>query len=303
MMRHVQVIMSSYNGEKHIVRQLDSIMSQVNVEVSVLIRDDGSHDNTVEILRQYKENHRNLEILEGENIGWKKSFLEGLNKAGEADYYAFSDQDDVWMNEKLCRCIELLERNKQNDSVPMLVHCNRYSCNEELKPFEVQSMKIPRPLSKKNALTQEYAQGCTIVMNAAARKLVTRIRPDDKAAHDFWTGLVCYYFGEVYYLDERLIYHIRYDDSASFAGDIKGGQRNRFKQLIFGKDVYYNPANDLLRGYDDLLTDEEKSFLRTAMLASKSWINRLMILFDTGFRRISFGGTLLFKLCVLLGKF
>lgn len=300
-MCHIEVIMSTFNGKQNVVRQLDSILEQKGVDVSVLIRDDGSTDGTLELLKQYCAAHNNVRVIPGKNVGWRKSFLCGLELSEKADYYAYSDQDDVWLPNKLEKCVDILESEKSDE--PSMVHCNRYSCDEELKPFEVQSMKIPKPMSKKNALTQEYAQGCTIVMNAAARKLVTRIRPDDRAAHDFWTGLICYYFGEVYYLDERLIYHIRYNDSASFAGDIKGGQRNRFKQLIFGKGIYYNPANDLLRGYDDLLTDEEKSFLRTAMLARKSWRNRLKILFDTDFCRISFGGTLLFKLCILLGKF
>lgn len=300
-MCHIEVIMSTFNGKQNVVRQLDSILAQKGVDVSVLIRDDGSTDGTLELLKQYCAAHNNVRVIPGKNVGWRKSFLCGLELSEKADYYAYSDQDDVWLPNKLEECVDILESEKSDE--PSMVHCNRYSCDEELKPFEVQSMKIPKPMSKKNALIQEYAQGCTIVMNAAARKLVTRIRPDDRAAHDFWTGLICYYFGEVYYLDERLIYHIRYNDSASFAGDIKGGQRNRFKQLILGKDIYYNPANDLLRGYDDLLTDEEKSFLRTAMLARKSWRNRLKILFDTDFCRISFGGTLLFKLCILLGKF
>lgn len=301
-MSRVQVVMSAYNGEKHIIRQLESIMSQVGVEVSVIVRDDGSLDHTVEILKAYKEKHGKLSIIEGKNIGWRKSFLQGLKNAENADYYAFSDQDDVWTNDKLYKCVELL-KNERNSSVPVMVHCNRYSCDEKLTPFETQSMKVPRPLNKKNAITQEFAQGCTIVMNEAARRLVTRIEPDKKASHDFWTGLICYYFGKVYYLDERLIYHIRYDESASFAGDIKGGQKNRLKKMFSGENVYYNPANDLLRGYGDLLTEDDKLFLQVAGNAKQSWKNRLKLVIDPEFRRISVGGTALLKLNVMMGNF
>ena len=301
-MSQVQVIMSSYNGEKHIIRQLESIMLQKNVEVSVLVRDDGSSDNTLEVLNVYKANNDKLSIIEGKNIGWRRSFFEGLKKADNADYYAFSDQDDIWTDDKLYKCVKLLEKEK-NSSIPVMVHCNRYSCDEKLTPFETQSMKVPRPLNKKNALTQEFAQGCTIVMNNAARRLVTRFEPDKKAPHDFWTGLICYYFGKVYYLDERLIYHIRYDESASFAGDIKGGQKNRLKKMLLGESVYYNPANDLLKGYGDLLTEEDKRFLKIVESAKKSLKNRLKLVLDPEFRRVSIGGTVMLKLNVLLGDF
>lgn len=302
-MKRVQVIMSSYNGEKNIIRQLDSIMAQEGVNVSVLVRDDGSHDHTVDVLKNYGITHNNLRIIEGDNIGWRKSFLEGLKQAEKADYYAFSDQDDVWISDKLYKCIQALENETDNDDVPVMVHCNRFSCDEELRPFETQSMKVPRPINKKNALTQEFAQGCTIVMNEAARMLVTRIEPDGRAAHDFWTGLICYYFGKVYYLDERLIYHIRYNNSASFAGNIKGGQKNRLKKVISGEDVYYNPAEDLIRGYSDLLTNKDKTFLRTVANAKKSLAGRIRLLFDFEFRRVSIGGTLLFKACILFGRY
>lgn len=302
-MSRVQVIMSTYNGEKYVIRQIDSIMSQVGVEVSLLVRDDGSSDHTIDILKEYGTNHDNLHIIEGKNIGWRKSFLEGLTKAKNADYYAFSDQDDVWVEDKLYKCVKLLENEKDNNDTPLMIHCNRFSCNENLEPFEMQSFKVPMPINKKNALTQEFAQGCTIVMNEAAKKLVTRIEPDQRAPHDFWTGLICYYFGKVYYLDERLIYHIRYDNSASFAGNIRGGQKNRLKMMFSGKNVYYNPASDLLQGYSDLLSEKEKNFLQTAANAKKSFMNRFKLVFDPGFRRVSIGGTLLLKFNVLLGKF
>lgn len=301
-MSRVQIIMSSYNGEKNIVRQLESIMVQTGVEVSVLVRDDGSSDHTVEILEEYCARHKNVRIIKGNNIGWRRSFLEGLKESDRTDYYAYSDQDDVWAVDKLKKCIELLET--ESSEIPAMVHCNRYSCNESLEPFETQSMKVAMPLNKKNALTQEFAQGCTIVMNEAARKLVTRIQPDKRAPHDFWTGLICYYFGKVHYLDERLIYHIRYDDSASFAGDIKGGQKNRLKKLISSSEsVYYNPSIDLLRGYSDLLTEEDKKFLMVAAEAKKSIIKRLQLLFDPDVRRVSTGGTVMLKLNILLGRF
>ncbi len=300
-MEQVKVVMSTFNGEEHIIRQIDSIIQQSGVHVSILIRDDGSTDETISLLRQYSKDHQQVQVLAGRNIGWRKSFIEVLKVADSAEYYAFSDQDDVWIKEKLEKSIKIL---RQADSKkPAMVHCNRFSCSEDLKPFDSQSMKVRKPVSRKNALTQEYAQGCTIVMNSAAKKLVTRYQPNEMAPHDFWTGLICYYFGSVYYLDERLIYHVRYNGSQSFAGDIKSGQKSRLKSMFTKKQIYYNPAEDLMSGYSDLLTKEDLSFLKCAATAKRSLVSRMRLLFDRDFRRVSRGGTFLLKINVLLGRF
>nr|WP_294679512.1 glycosyltransferase [uncultured Blautia sp.] len=300
-MCHIEVIMSTFNGKQNVVRQLDSILAQKGVDVSVLIRDDGSTDGTLELLKQYCAAHNNVRVIPGKNVGWRKSFLCGLELSEKADYYAYSDQDDVWLPNKLEECVDILESEKSNE--PSMVHCNRYSCDEELKPFEVQSIKIPKPVSKKNALTQEYAQGCTIVMNKAAKDLVTKYKPSELAPHDFWTGLLCYYFGKVYYTDSRLIYHIRYKNSESDAGNIRAGQKSRMKNLFKKRDMYYNPAKDMLEGYSDLLTEKDKIFLSRVAGAKNSLRNRLLILFDPQFRRISLKGTIMLKLSIALGKF
>ena len=100
-MHTVQVLMSTYNGERYIRRQIDSIMAQTGVEVYLLIRDDGSEDSTVSIIQEYVEQYPDrIQIVIGKNIGWKKSFIQLLRMAGNFDYYAFADQDDYWFPDK-----------------------------------------------------------------------------------------------------------------------------------------------------------------------------------------------------------
>ena len=112
-MKKVQVIMSSYNGEKFIKKQIDSILNQQNVEVSLLIRDDGSKDGTIEILRDY-ENRGLIKVIYGKNIGPTASFLKLIDECDNADYYSFSDQDDVWLEDKLSTAVKILEENSVN---------------------------------------------------------------------------------------------------------------------------------------------------------------------------------------------
>ena len=101
----VMVLLSSYNGEKYIREQLDSILTQQGVEVTLLVRDDGSRDATPRILREYAERCKNVIVLPEENVGCVSSFrkllTEAYNYIDRVDYFAFADQDDVWLPEKL----------------------------------------------------------------------------------------------------------------------------------------------------------------------------------------------------------
>ena len=96
----VLVLMSTYNGEKYLREQIDSILGQRGVEVSLLVRDDGSTDATLTTLDEYKESGR-LDYYCGNNLGPARSFMHLLQNAPASDFYAFSDQDDKWMDDKL----------------------------------------------------------------------------------------------------------------------------------------------------------------------------------------------------------
>lgn len=134
--KSVQVVMSTYNGEKYLKEQIDSILSQEGVDVRLYIRDDGSSDRTTDILASYQE-HKNVKIEKGNNLGFAKSFLTALDECDEADYYAFSDQDDVWEKDKLSTAIEILEEESQ--STPLLYCSALQRVDENLNPLHVQS--------------------------------------------------------------------------------------------------------------------------------------------------------------------
>lgn len=92
--KKVAVIMSTYNGERFIKEQLDSILNQTYKNLEIVVRDDGSKDGTVQIVKEYMKTYPNIVLHEGENLGFIKSFFELLNLV-EADYYSYADQDDV----------------------------------------------------------------------------------------------------------------------------------------------------------------------------------------------------------------
>ncbi|WP_234973117.1 glycosyltransferase [Paenibacillus vortex] len=103
MMNKVQVLLSAYNGDQYISEQIQSILNQTHPSISILIRDDGSTDLTVDVLEQLMRIHpNNIKLIKGTNVGVVSSFFELLRAAdAEADYYCFCDQDDVWLDHKV----------------------------------------------------------------------------------------------------------------------------------------------------------------------------------------------------------
>lgn len=230
-MKTVIVVISTYNGAKYIERQLNSIFNQVNVDVRVLVRDDCSKDDTVEVIQKYAQKHpkNKIEIVNGKNVGFAKSFWLGLSRCGEADYYAFADQDDVWKPNKLICCINAMQEENQ---IPQLAYCKMQRSDVQLNRLDEQvEILKPEQLTKKLTLIKTYNYGAATVINKSAKKLVCRLWPEvDDLPHDMWIGTLCYWFGKVYYVDEELYYWIRYDTSVTGEGTKGTAVKYRLKK-------------------------------------------------------------------------
>ncbi len=301
-MEKVSVIISTYNGARNIVRQLDSIFGQEDVDVSVHIRDDNSKDDTIKVINQYARRHPEykIAITFGQNMGYAKSFWTALKESEKADYYAFSDQDDVWLPEKLFQSISAMDKDSM--SVPQLSYCKMLRCDERLQPLEEQVSVIPvNQLTKKLTLTKTYSYGAAIVINDAARELVCRCWPEVyDLPHDLWAGMLCFWFGKVHYVDKNLYYWIRYDSSVTGAGTKKSGRIYRIKQSLNGKS-YVNVTSDLIRNYSDLLTKDDLKFLYKIRDYKSNLFDRISLLLDKEFRRDTIGGTIMLKAGVVFG--
>ena len=297
----VVVIISTYNGSKNIERQLDSIFNQTDVNVSAFVRDDCSTDRTIDVINRYVERSGNkIDIVSGENEGYAKSFWDALRQAPKASFYAFSDQDDVWNPNKLAKCISAMDRSS---ALPQLAYCKMTRTDQDLKPLDEQvNVLRPQELSKKLVLTQTYNYGAATVINQAARKLTCRHFPySGKVPHDAWIGLLCYWFGEVHYVDEALYNWIRYDESVTGEGTKLSGIKFRVKETISGK-TYYNISSDLLDHYSDLLTMEDRRFLTMMRDYRSSKEYKTALLSDKEFKRNTLSGTLLLKYGILTNR-
>ncbi len=302
-MKKVQVLLSTYNGRDLIRRQVESILNQKDVEVNILIRDDGSKQDTRTALLKIQEDYFDrVRVVFCENIGWKRSFIELLFMAEEYDYYCFSDQDDVWLPEKLIKCIEKIESDSDYHGAK-LVHCNSVCTDRNLAVRKEQQYRYPMPGSHKMAIAQEYFQGCGMVWNTEAMRLVKMYKPSEEIAHDYWVGVLCYFFGKIYYIEEPLFYHIRYENNASSDGKLLSGRYKRVKTFFKQKSVYTNPGKDFLTGYSEKLSRQDFVFLKKCADYKKNFKSKLSLIFDLKFKREHFMSTLFFKISILFNKY
>lgn len=203
-MSRVQVLLSTYNGERFLAPLLDSVLAQTHRDLEVRVRDDGSRDATWAILERYAA-RAPVRPERGKNLGVVRSFFTLLQSSDpNAAFLAFADQDDVWMEEKLARAVTAL--GAQDARTPAL-YCARLTLvDEDLHPRGLSPLPARGP-SFANALVQNIATGCTIVINQAARRVLLRGMPRVAWMHDWWMYLVVAACGVVIYDPEpRTLY-------------------------------------------------------------------------------------------------
>ena len=164
--RRILVLLSAYNGEKYISAQIESILHQkIEHQVDLLIRDDGSNDDTLNILQEYETKYPDrIKVVEGKNIGYIKSFFWLIQEANGYDYYSLSDQDDVWLDNKLDIAVKYLEQ--EDSKIPLLYASTSYLVHDDLIPFGT-TQKKKREITFYNTIIQNFLPGHEQVMNQA----------------------------------------------------------------------------------------------------------------------------------------
>lgn len=190
----IAVVVSTYNGARYIAEQLDSVLAQDYPNVHIVVRDDGSSDGTLSILRSYAA-RGDIELVEGENVGVVSSFLGLVSHVAEAyDYVALCDQDDVWHPDKLSRAVSLLAQRDQ--TLPQL-YCSEHTlCDASMRP--VGKSHLNRiGVSFRTQLYENIVFGNTCVFNRRLAERVAEVGIDGVYSHDWWISLVACALGEL----------------------------------------------------------------------------------------------------------
>lgn len=279
-MKCVQVLMSTYNGSLYLRQQIESILSQQGVSLSLLIRDDGSSDRTLAMLREYEKKHKNISVYAGNRKtrkGAAGSFFELLQHAdASVDYFAFADQDDVWKPNKLLRAVCVLEKEESGDQ-PLLYAGKVIYASQDLSSQQIVSYKISKSPAFGNALMENICMGCTEVFNRQLLTLVREHLPASGMMHDWWMYLTAAYFGKVIY-DQRacLLYRQHGNNEIGMHKHWGGRWLNRIRHLkqmhhrLSGQAAQFRDAYADLGIEDDrvrLFCDTKKDFRKRIQLA------------------------------------
>lgn len=293
----VSVVLATYNGEKYLREQLDSLLRQKGVSVKIFVRDDGSTDNTHNILNEY-QNEGLLSWYTGKHLNVQKGYLELLKNAPKSDYYAFCDQDDVWDDDKLLFAVTELDEMPVDK--PAMYYCGQRLVDENLKLISVHKIASDRS-AHANYLISNVA-GCTAVFNQQLVDAVNIAMPDFILMHDSWLFKVCLCLGGNYYADSTA--HISYRQHGNNVAGLNSGIKGKVKQVQRYLDVFeiQKQCRSLLHCYGGRMTPEYRKLTEEIVNYDQSvgnWI-KLLRSKDFDFKSKSLTGVV--KLKILLKK-
>ena len=295
----VLVLMSTYNGEKYLREQIDSILGQRGVEVSLLVRDDGSTDATLTILDEYKESGR-LDYYCGNNLGPARSFMHLLQNAPASDFYAFSDQDDKWMDDKLFTAITSLEGH---ESEPALYFSQTQLIDAGLN--NIPSVIIHPKLTFGESLIYKFIGGCTMVMNHRMREAVGNFLPEIMPMHDIWIYSIALGIGAFVHFDPtpHMFYRQHGNNTVGLGQGAAYEWKKRFKRFTAKNDERYLQARELSNGYHYKLTAPNAALLTLFLEGKTSVGKRLRMLTSSRLRCADRTTQLLFWINLLFNKY
>jgi glycosyltransferase involved in cell wall biosynthesis len=199
---HVAILLATKNGAPYLGDQLTSYVQQTFGEWSLYVSDDGSTDNTIDIIQRFAASHDRVKsIRQGPQQGFVRNFLSlAQDKSILGDYFAFSDQDDIWYSDKIERALGFLKNVPT--SVPALYFSRTEVVDANLKHLGFSPLFTKQPAFQ-NALIQNIGGGNTMVFNSAAKRLLELGVHGDVAAHDWWAYQIVTAVGGTAIYDER----------------------------------------------------------------------------------------------------
>lgn len=296
----IDVLLSTYNGEKYLVEQLDSLLMQEFNDWHLFVRDDGSTDATLKIIYDYVELHPNKITLVNDslgNLGTAKSFSSLIQKT-TAPYLAFCDQDDVWLPNKLSLQFKKMKEaeKKYSISCPLLVHTDLIVVDKNLNEikgslWEYQKLSPEKMSSVNRLLMQNFVTGCACLINRSLANLSTPI-PEKVVMHDWWIALIAQLKGKIINVNEPTIMYRQHgmnDTGAKRWGvvfilkQLRSGPSNMYKRLLKTRDqaIALSRLTLLTKNERDIVNNYIKMF-------QLNWIQRRVSMLQNGFIKHGF---------------
>lgn len=299
--KKIAVVMSTYNGAAHLREQIDSIVDQelpVGCSLELHVRDDGSTDETKEILACYAAQDK-LTYEVGPNIGVVGSFLCLVKEIPSSiDYLCFADQDDVWHADKVSRALEVIDSSEI--SGPLLYASEYVFCDAGLNAVS-RSQLNKKGISFSKLLYENVVSGNTVVINRPLIELVQRTHVKNVYCHDWWVALLAASAVEILY--DRNFYSLDYRRTGSNASATGTGGfgvlKNRIRRFLKGGELSLVSQQlvALRRDYDGIIRDEclkvLDRFIEGSRMSKALYPKRL---------RQTISGELMVRILFILGK-
>lgn len=254
--KKIDILMATYNGEKYLAEQLDSIINQTYHNWNLLIRDDNSTDKTLEIIQNYHKKDKRIKILKDNkgNLGIVRNFEE-LLKSSESEFIMFSDQDDIWVKNKLDMYLKMIEKIKNKG---FMIHSDAILFDKNksniLKDTFISKKAINKGLE--NVFFNYFVQGATILISKEIKNFILPF-PKEVYLHDRYIHLISELFFERIFVNKALIYYRQH-------GDNQIGAKNTIRELLLKR--YFDERDRQLikiiyNKYGSLLTEDKKKLI------------------------------------------
>lgn len=289
--------MATYNGAKYLQEQIESLLGQKGVVINILVRDDGSNDETLQILDEYQQKGL-LSWYSNGHKGVQKGFLDLCKHAPNADFYAFCDQDDVWDNNKLLVATDAL--SQKNGKKPLLYYCGQRLVDENLNLISIHKVSDKRS-DHTNFLISNMA-GCTAVFNKKLLDAINSRSPDFVLMHDSWIFKVCLALGGDYIVDPEP--HINYRQHGNNSVGLRNNIKGNFLQMLRYIKVFeiQRQTQNLYDNYSDRMMPEYRELSEWICNYNKSFSKWFRLLISNEFDFKSPALNIILKLKILLRK-
>ncbi|KJG09214.1 glycosyltransferase family 2 protein [Photobacterium kishitanii] len=299
-MQTVDILMATYNGSDFIRNQILSLQQQTDVNWKLFIRDDFSTDNTVAIVNEISSLDSRIILIKDElgNIGPGKSFIE-LTRYSESEYAIFCDQDDIWFERKI-ENLKKYANIKLRGDVPGLVYCDAYGYNSNKGVITLPSISTVRAENLNEFLFFNSGyQGCSILFN----KFLCNMLKEYTAKfylHDDITSLIAHVFGDVHFLDDKLMLYRQHDKNVT--GNVNNNDIRSIIKRALNTDgavltkLHYDEKKCFYDFYKDSISIKDKELFKAYFKYPElSLFNRLLLINKYGFKLGQYKFRLLFK--------
>lgn len=302
----VAILLGTFNGERFLEAQLDSLESQTLRHWSLYVSDDGSTDATLDIIHRYqtKWGAEKINYRAGPQKGFAQNFLSlACDPSIKADYYAFCDQDDVWLPEKLSVAVEHIAFESTPEQLYAYGGRTIYT-DEKLKPIGLSPIFV-FPRTFRNALIQSIAGGNTMVFNQATKTLLEKVGMVPAPSHDWWLyQLVTGAGGVMYYDPKPYIFYRQHDRSLVGSNTSLKSLLIRFRMLMKGRFKDWTDKNieSLNIAIDFLETENVETLSLVEKMRNANFKDRLRLMQVSGVYRQNRRGTFSLAIASMLGK-